>query len=84
LLGINSDWIIGFDLYTNEVGRLFCKVAHQISYDFLKNHVHKYFWDKYQIQSIQENNPFYEELSYDLPTKIIQQIRSDFQVVENN
>ena len=35
LLGIDADWIISYDLYTNEIGRLYCKVAHRVSFDFI-------------------------------------------------
>ena len=38
LLGIEADWIICYEL-TNEMGRLYCKVAQKISYEFIQNHV---------------------------------------------
>jgi hypothetical protein len=44
LLGIPSDWIICYDLNTNEVGLLYCKVAHAITYDFMKKHIDRYIW----------------------------------------
>lgn len=39
LVGINPDWIICYDIYANEVGWLFCRVAHQVDFDFLKKHI---------------------------------------------
>jgi hypothetical protein len=78
LLGMPSDWIICYDLYTNEMGRLYCKVAHAITYDFMKKHVDKYIWQTFRVSEMQYNNLFYKEINYELPTKILQQIRFDY------
>jgi hypothetical protein len=78
LLGIEADWIICYDLYTNELGRLYCKVAHRVSYDFIKNHTDKYIQERFNIQKIQNKNPFYEQIKYPLPTNILGQIRAEF------
>jgi hypothetical protein len=42
LLGIEADWIISYDLYTNDLGRLYCKVAHAISYEFIEDHTDEF------------------------------------------
>jgi hypothetical protein len=59
LLGIKADWIICYDLYTNEENRFFCKVAHKIEYDFMKKHIDKLIWKRFEIEDIQKSNPFY-------------------------
>ena len=41
LLGRDPEWIVGYDLYTNEAGRLYCKVAQEVTYPFMKNHMNK-------------------------------------------
>lgn len=78
LLGIEADWVICYDLYTNQVGRLYCKVAHKVCYQFIKDHADPYIQERFKISKIQENNPFYEQINYSLPTTMIRQIRSDF------
>ena len=78
LLGIETDWIICYDLYTNELGRLYCKVAHKVTYDFIKTHTDKYIQELFKIESIQKKNPFYEKIPYSLPTNVLNDIRSDF------
>ena len=78
LLGIETDWIICYDLYTNQLGRLFCKVAHKVSYDFIKNHTDPYIQERFHVDEIQKKNPFYEQIKYDLPTNILGQIRAEF------
>lgn len=78
LLGIEADWIISYDLYTNELGRLYCKVAHKVSFEFVAAHTDKFIQDKFNIQKIQEKNPFYEQVSYSLPTTVISRIRYEF------
>lgn len=78
LLGIEADWIICYDLYTNEVGRLYCKVAHQVSFDFIKNHTDVFIQERFSIQQIQNKNPFYEQINYSLPTTVGRQIKADF------
>lgn len=38
LLGLNADspnWILAYDLYTNEKGRFYCKIAQEIDIGFL-------------------------------------------------
>lgn len=64
LLGIEADWIICYDLYTNQLGRLYCKVAHKVSYDFIKNHTSSYIQKIFRINDIQQKNPFYEQMKY--------------------
>ena len=49
LLGIDSDWIICYDLFTNRVGRLFCRVAHKVSYEFIKNHTNDFIQKRFNI-----------------------------------
>ena len=77
LLGIQSDWIICYDLYTNQAGRLYCKLAHKVDYSFMKNHIDKYVWKKFDVDAIEKNNPFYTDLSIYLASKYIQQIKSE-------
>lgn len=78
LLGIESDWIICYDLFSNEVGRLYCKVAHKVSFDFIKSHTDNFIQERFSIQKIQDKNPFYSQLHYSVPTMIVRQIKSDF------
>lgn len=42
LLGIDADWIIAYDFYTNDLGRLYCKVANKVSFEFIKAHTDDY------------------------------------------
>lgn len=44
LLGIQPDWILCHDIYTNQEGNQYCKVAHKVSYNFIKAHVSKFIW----------------------------------------
>lgn len=39
LLESNSDWIVCYDLYTNNLGRLYCKFTHKVSYNFMADHI---------------------------------------------
>ena len=59
LLGIQADWIICYDLFSNEIGRLYCKVAHKVNYQFIKIHADPFIQEKFKIQNIQDKNPFY-------------------------
>jgi len=60
------------------MGKLFCKVAHAITFDFMKKHIDRYIWQMFKVSEIQKLNPFYRELRYNVPTKILQQLRSDY------
>ncbi len=84
LLGIEADWIICYDLYANDVGRLFCKAAHRVSFDFIKNHTNNFIQRRFNIEKIEEKNPFYLQLNYSLPTSILAQIRSEFRNIQRN
>jgi len=78
LLGVSPNWIICYDLYTNELGTLYCKLAHSLTYSFMEKHIDKDIWRQYKIDNIEKNNPFYKEIVYNLPTKILQQVRFDY------
>ncbi len=78
LLGIEADWIICYDLYTNSAGRLNCRVAHKVSFDFIKNHCNSFIQERFQIQKIQDKNPFYQKIYYSLPTSIIKHIKGAY------
>ena len=60
------------------MGRLYCRVAHKVSYDFIQAHTDKNIQEVFKIEEIHKDNPFYEKLEYDLPTHIINNIRSEF------
>ena len=60
------------------MGRLFCKAAHKVDYKFIENHTDKFIQDRFGIQQIQQQNPFYKKLEYNLPTTVAMQIRADF------
>jgi hypothetical protein len=78
LLGIQADWIICYDLYTNELGRLYCKAAHRVAFEFIKDHIDPFIQERFQVQCIQDSNPFYRQLRYSLPTAVIAQIKGEF------
>ncbi len=64
LLGICPKWILVYDFYENKDGKMFCKVANEIDYDFLRNTVEDVVMDKYQIDKLRNSNPFYKQLTY--------------------
>lgn len=78
LLGIQADWIISYDFHTNKVGRYFCKIAHKVPFAFIQQHTDALIQERFQVQKIQDHNPFYERVSFSLPTSIIKQIKGAF------
>ena len=68
LLGICPKWILAYDFYENKDGKLYCKVANEIDYDFMRNTVEDYVYEKYQISRLHNKNPFYKTVSYNMET----------------
>jgi hypothetical protein len=66
LLGICPKWILAYDFYENKDGKLYCKVANEIDYDFMRNTVEDYVYQKYEINKLNNCNPFYKSVSYEL------------------
>lgn len=44
----------------------------------MRKHIDRYIWQTFKISEIQQHNPFYDEYTEELPTKILQQIRFDY------
>jgi len=49
LLGITPKWILVYDLYENKAGKAFCKIANAISFQFLKDTVDSYVFEKFNL-----------------------------------
>lgn len=39
LIAVNPKWILAYDFYENKDGKVYCKVANEISYKFLEDTV---------------------------------------------
>lgn len=50
LQGINPKWVVCYELYENIKNEKYFKVAHQVDYNFLLQHVDDYILKEYQIQ----------------------------------
>jgi len=82
LLGICPKWIIVYDFYENKDGKLYCKVANEIDFKFLKNTVEDYVLEKYKIESLENCNPFYKQISYNLESLILLQLKESYNLRE--
>ncbi len=49
LEGVTPKWILAYDLYTNQQGKLYCKVAHGITYEKLKETVDPYVFRLFKL-----------------------------------
>lgn len=74
LQGINPKWIVCYDLYTNNKGQTFCKVAHQVDFSFLENHVNSYILKTYDVMKLEKENPFYKCIEKNLPTLVFLEV----------
>lgn len=79
LQGISPKWILYYDLYQNEKGQMYCKVAHEIDFNFLINNTNPYITNKFNIREANKFNPFYEKKSLVVPSLIFLHIMNDYQ-----
>lgn len=73
---------MAYDFYENKDGKLFCKVANEIDYEFLKNTVEDYVLDKYKIESLRTLNPFYKQIKFELETLILLKLKESYDMKE--
>lgn len=73
---------MAYDFYENKDGKLFCKVANEIDYEFLKNTVEDYVLDKYKIESLRTLNPFYKQIKFELETLILLKLKESYDMRE--
>ena len=59
LQGITPKWLICYDLFTNQYEQTYCKVAHGVDYEFMKNHINRYIFTEFKLKEAEKTNPFY-------------------------
>lgn len=58
---------------------MYCKIAHSIDFNFLKNNTNKYILNKFNIINSEKTNPYYEKVVKKLPTLVFLNILNDYQ-----
>lgn len=48
--GLNPKWILCYDLKTNDKGSTYCTIAHEVNFDFLKNTVENYVFNRLNLR----------------------------------
>lgn len=59
LQGISPKWILYYDLYENEKGQMYCKLANAVDFKFLCSNANPYIISKFKIREAEKFNPFY-------------------------
>lgn len=50
----------------------------------MKNHIDSYIWKKFNVESIEKENPYYIEFTCQLPSKYLQEIKWDLRKCETD
>lgn len=77
LQGITPKWILFYDLYENDKRQLYCKVAHSIDHSFLVKNSNEYIIKKFKIIEAEKFNPYYEKITYELPSLLFLHVLND-------
>lgn len=79
LQGIAPKWILFYDLYENEKGKMFCKIANAVDYQFLKKNTNEYILDKFKVREAEKNNPFYNKITKEVSSLLFSDIFNAYQ-----
>ena len=84
LQGINPKWIVCYDLMTNVQNKTFCKVAHGVTFDFMKSHVNELIFKEFDLRTVEKINPFYGCISKNLSSLVYSEIKEDYRRKDSN
>ncbi len=76
LLGKSPKWILAYNLYENQQGQFYCKIANEVTFQFLKLTVDPYVFQKFKLAEAELENPFYKEINLQLQSFIIEKLKS--------
>ena len=69
---------------TNVQNKTFCKVAHGVTFDFMKSHVNELIFKEFDLRTVEKINPFYGCISKNLSSLVYSEINEDYRRKDSN